>query len=123
MALKLRKNRAPKPLCPIGQCMTFLGTAWTPNIIWNLSAGARRFSELRHDIPAVSAKVLTQRLREMEGRGVLTRRVMPTSPPSVEYELTDLGREFMPVIGAIMDVGHRLKLRAEERAEEARSAA
>ncbi len=89
--------------------MTFLGTAWTPNIIWNLSAGARRFSELRHDIPAVSAKVLTQRLREMEEKGVLIRRVMPTSPPSVEYELTDLGREFMPVIERIMEVGHRLK--------------
>lgn len=114
MALKVRKNRAPKPLCPIGQCMTFLGMAWTPNIIWNLSAGARRFSELRHDIPAVSAKVLTQRLREMEERGVLNRRVMPTSPPSVEYELTELGREFMPVIEAIMDVGHRLKARAAE---------
>lgn len=94
--------------------MTFLGTAWTPNIIWNLSAGARRFSELRHDIPAVSAKVLTQRLREMEEKGVLTRRVMPTSPPSVEYELTELGREFMPVIERIMEVGHRLKSRMME---------
>jgi DNA-binding HxlR family transcriptional regulator len=99
--------------------MTFLGTAWTPNIIWHLSAGPRRFSELRHDIPPVSAKVLTQRLREMEERGVLTRRVMPTSPPSVEYELTDLGREFMPVIMAIMDVGHRLKARVSETAEAA----
>ena len=112
MALKVRKNRAPKPLCPIGQCMTFLGTAWTPNIIWHLSAGPRRFSELRHDIPPVSAKVLTQRLRELEERGILSRAVMDTSPPSVEYALTALGLEFMPVIQAIAEVGQRLKARA-----------
>lgn len=109
MALKLRKSPAPPPECPIGNCMKFLGGAWTPNIIWYLSHGPRRFSELRHDIPAVSAKVLTQRLREMEGLGIVLRRVMPTSPPSVEYELTALGKEFGPVIRAIMEVGQRLK--------------
>lgn len=109
MALKIRKNPVEPPACPIGSCMKFLGGAWTPNIIWYLSNGPRRFSELRHDIPAISAKVLTQRLREMEDLGVLIRRVMPTSPPSVEYELTDLGKEFEPVIKAIMDVGRRLK--------------
>jgi DNA-binding HxlR family transcriptional regulator len=43
---------------------------------------------------------------------VLVRRVMPTSPPSVEYELTELGREFAPVIAQIVQVGHRLKARA-----------
>ncbi len=112
MALKLRKNRAAPPLCPLSACMAFLGGAWTPNIIWYLSAGPRRFSELRVDIPAISAKVLTQRLRELEESGVVTRRVMPTSPPSVEYELTDLGREFAPVIEQIAKVGYRLKERA-----------
>ena len=48
--------------------------------------------ELRIDIPPVSAKVLSQRLRELEGRGVIQRVVLPTSPPSVEYSLTPLGR-------------------------------
>lgn len=96
--------------------MSVLGGAWTPNIIWYLSGGARRFSELRIDIPAVSAKVLTQRLRELEERGVVTRRVMPTSPPSVEYELTELGREFLPVIESIVAVGRRLKARKAETA-------
>ncbi|MCY1125248.1 helix-turn-helix domain-containing protein [Frigidibacter sp. RF13] len=117
MALKVRKNRMPQPMCPISQCMSVLGGAWTPNLIWYLSAGPRRFSELRIDIPAVSAKVLTQRLKELESHGVITRRVMPTSPPSVEYELTTLGHEFRPVIEAIVSVGHRLKAtRVEEAA-------
>src|SRR3546814_18199039 len=75
---------------PLSTCMAVLGGAWTPNVIWNLSGGPRRFSELRHDIPKVSAKVLTARLRALEAKGVVIREVKPTSPPSVEYSLTDL---------------------------------
>ena len=59
MTLKRRKNRTPHPMCPLSDCMSFIGGAWTPNIIWYLSSGPRRFSELRADIPLVSAKVLT----------------------------------------------------------------
>jgi DNA-binding HxlR family transcriptional regulator len=91
--------------------MALLGGAWTPNVIWYLSGEPRRFSELRSDIPAISAKVLSGRLHELEDKGVVTRTVMPTSPPSVEYSLTTLGRELVPAIQAIVDVGHRLKRR------------
>lgn len=104
-----RKNRTPHPLCPLSDCMAFIGGAWTPNILWSLSFGPRRFSELRADIPLVSAKVLTQRLRELEDRGILSRTVTGTSVPSVEYALTPLGLEFMPVIQAIAVVGQRLR--------------
>ncbi|MDZ4087454.1 MAG: helix-turn-helix domain-containing protein [Tabrizicola sp.] len=103
-----RKNRTPHPLCPLSDCMAFIGGAWTPNILWSLSFGSRRFSELRADIPLVSAKVLTQRLRELEDRGILSRTVTGTSVPS-EYALTPLGQEFMPVIQAIAAVGQRLR--------------
>ena len=47
-------------MCPLSDCMAFIGGAWTPNILWHLAQGPRRFSELRADIPLVSAKVLTQ---------------------------------------------------------------
>lgn len=113
MALKLRKSKAPPapPTCPLTQCMSLLGGAWTPNVIWYLSGGPRRFGELRRDIPRVSPKMLTARLRILEEKGVVTREVMPTSPPSVEYDLTGLGRELIPVIQAIVRVGERLKVR------------
>ena len=55
---------------------------------------------------------LRQRLRDLEKHGVLTRTVSGTSPPSVEYALTLLGEEFLPVIHAIVDVGQRLKQRS-----------
>lgn len=114
MPLKVRKNQSPPPPneCPLSRCMEVLGGAWTPNVIWNLSGGPRRFNELRVDIPKVSAKVLTARLRSLEEKGVVVREVKPTSPPSVEYSLTDLGRQLVPAIEAIAEVGHKLKQRA-----------
>ena len=111
MSLRMRKNKAPPPPaeCPLIGCMSLLGGAWTPNVIWFLSGGPRRFGELRHDIPRISAKVLSARLRLLESQGVITRRVMPTSPPSVEYTLTELGQELIPAIKAIVEVGLKLK--------------
>ena len=111
MALKRRPDRSPKAPCPLTSCMSLLSGAWSPNIVWYLSQGPRRFSELKSAIGGVSAKVLAERLREMEESGVLTRTVLPTSPPSVEYGLSDLGLELMPVIQAIVSVGERLKAR------------
>lgn len=111
MSLKVRKNRSSPPPapCELTECMAIIAGAWAPNVIWHLRAGARRFSELRIDIPPVSAKVLSQRLRELESRGVITRTVQPTMPPSVEYCLTPLGQQLVPALSAIVEVGHGLK--------------
>src|SRR5437763_2467282 len=115
MALQVRRNKvtSPLPACPVTTCMTLLRGAWAPNVIWYLSAQPRRFGELRVDIPRISARVLSARLRERESKGVVSRRVMPTSPPSVEYELTELGRELLPAIQAIIAVGTKLARRDE----------
>lgn len=109
--LKIRKNKSPNPppFCALTECLAVIGGAWTPNVIWSLRAGPRRFSELRIDIPPISPKVLTARLRELQHQGVVHREVRPTSPPSVEYSLTDLGAELVPAIEAIVSVGHKLK--------------
>jgi DNA-binding HxlR family transcriptional regulator len=113
MALRMRKSKArpAPPGCPLTECMKLLGGAWTPNIIWHLSGGPRRFGELRSDIPRISAKVLSARLSALQGKGVLVRTVVPSSPPSVEYALSELGEELIPVISAIVAVGMKLKHR------------
>ena len=109
MRLKVRKSSVAKPpLCALTQCMALLRGAWAPNVIWHLRAGARRFGELRVDIPLVSAKVLTARLRELEARGLIGRRLLASSPPSAEYHLTELGPELIPAIEAIVKVGKGL---------------
>ena len=111
MSLKVRKNRsvAPPEPCVLSECLSIIAGAWAPNVIWHLRAGPRRFSELRVDIPPVSAKVLSQRLKELEARGVVTRTIQSTTPPSVEYSLTALGAELLPALTAIVEVGHKLK--------------
>lgn len=110
MGLPLRKSKvAPPPSCPLTECMTLLRGAWAPNVIWYLSGGPRRFGELRHDIPRISARVLSARLRELEERGVISRALLDTSPPSAEYALTLLGEELIPAIKAIVAVGSKLK--------------
>jgi DNA-binding HxlR family transcriptional regulator len=88
--------------------MALLGGAWTTNVIWQLSGGPRRFGELYRDIPGISPKMLTARLRELEEKCVVIRTVAPSSPPSVEYTLSELGRELIPVIDTIVRVGSRL---------------
>lgn len=117
MGLPLRKNKvaSPPPTCPLTECMSLLRGAWAPNVIWYLGAGPRRFGELRHDIPAISARVLSARLRELEARGVIDRQVLATSPPSVEYALTPLGHELLPAIRALVEVGAKLKKTAKTR--------
>ena len=90
-------------------CMAVLGGAWTPSVIWKLAGDPRRFGELQKDIPGISPKMLTARLRSLEEKGVVVRDVVHSSPPSVEYSLTALGRELVPVIDAIVRVGTKLK--------------
>ena len=109
LARRINKVEKPHPTCPLTECLAIIGGAWTPNIIWYLSKQSRRFSELKDDIRGISAKVLTQRLKKLEAEGIVHREVVPTSPPTVEYSLTELGMELKPAIQSIADVGRRLK--------------
>ena len=115
MRLNMRKSLAPPrpPGCPMQKCMQLLGGTWTTEIIWQLSGGPRRFSELQKDIGRASPKMLSQRLRRLEERAVIARRAIATSPPSSEYSLTVLGRKLLPVIDSIVKVGTRLQRTAE----------
>jgi len=119
MAMLPRDNLipGPPPECPVLGCIELVRGAWAPNVVWFLAGGPRRFGELRRDIPQVSAKVLTARLRAMEAQGVIARRELATSPPTVEYSLTAIGRELVPVVHLLLDVGLKLKRSRHEPAE------
>ena len=74
-------------------------------ILWHLSQGILRFSELRQVIKGATPKMLTQQLRELEANGLVHREVYPVIPPKVEYSLTETGRSLMPVLVAMRDWG------------------
>lgn len=83
--------------CPITSAMTMVGGKWKPIIIYVLSPGKLRFGKITFLIPNISRKVLTQQLRELEKDGIVTRTVFQEIPPRVEYELTEKGKELLPV--------------------------
>jgi len=78
-----------------------IGRRWTGAIVRLLLPGRRRFNELRAAIPDISDRMLSERLRELEGEGIVERFVVPESPVRVEYELTAKGRELEPALSAI----------------------
>ena len=93
------------PACPVETTLTLISDKWKALILRDLMSGARRFGELKRSLGAVSQKVLTAQLRQMEDSGLLTRTVYPDVPPRVEYRLTDLGRSLKPVLDAMQSWG------------------
>ena len=78
--------------CPTRTVLDTIADRWTTLIIDLLAAGPQRFGALRRSIGGISQKMLTQTLRALERDGLVSRTVYPTTPPSVEYALTPLGR-------------------------------
>ncbi len=74
---------------------------WTPQIVWVLLDGRRRYSAVRDAIPEISDTLLSERLRELEEAGVVTRTVTPSTPVLIEYGLSDRGRELAVVMDGL----------------------
>ena len=85
-------------------------------ILRNLKARPWRFNELQRDLEGISQKVLTDSLRQMIDDGLAYRRDYQEMPPRVEYGLTDLGREMLPIIDALADFGNYYQSLAHENA-------
>jgi DNA-binding HxlR family transcriptional regulator len=89
-------------LCPVRGVLDHLGDKWTTLIVIVLSQRPHRFSEVRRSIPDISKRMLTQTLRDLERDGLISRRVYPTKPPSVEYRLTELGDSLLEPLTALI---------------------
>jgi DNA-binding HxlR family transcriptional regulator len=104
---KVTESRRSEPkrryddACGTAHALELIGDRWTLLVLRELMLGPRRFSELRGDLPGISANVLTQRLTEMESRGLVRRRRLPP-PASVQvYEATPWGLEAEPIVQAL----------------------
>ncbi|HYZ00087.1 MAG TPA: helix-turn-helix domain-containing protein [Candidatus Binatia bacterium] len=89
--------------CPTRQLLESLNDKWTGLLLCALGEGTKRHSELARRIAGVSQKMLTQTLRTLERDGLITRTVTPSVPVRVDYALTPLGRDLLPVMVAIKD--------------------
>lgn len=91
--------------CPVRATVDLISGKWKVQILWHLSFGSKRFSELRKVLPGVSEKVLTAQLRQLEAGGVLSRKVTPVVPPQVTYSLSKPGEELIPLMQSLCDWG------------------
>ncbi len=90
--------------CPVTPVIDIVFSRWTTPILWALNEyGRQRFVELQRSIGAITPKVLSQRLRQMERDGLLTRTYHPEVPPRVEYEITELGRSLAPLFASLVE--------------------
>lgn len=81
-------------MCPkFEAAFELLGKRWTGLIIRSLLDGAKRFSDMQTIIPNLSARMLTERFKELEEKGIITRKVYPEMPVRIEYELTEKGKD------------------------------
>lgn len=95
----------PTDLCPVSATLELIGGKYKGLILWHLSTGTLRFSQLQKRIKRATAKMLTQQLRELEQDKLVTRQIFPVIPPKVEYSLTPLGKSLMPVLASMRDWG------------------
>ena len=96
--------------CPVEATLELIGGKYKALILWHLSQGILRFSELRQVIKGATPKMLTQQLRDLEANGLVHREVYPVIPPKVEYSLTERGKSLLPILDALCAWGdaHRL---------------
>jgi DNA-binding HxlR family transcriptional regulator len=104
--VKLQKLTKPEKrtyddACGLAHALELIGERWSMLVLRELAYGPRRFSELKSDLPGISANVLTQRLLELERRGIVRKKRLPP-PASVQvYEATEWGLEVEPVIARL----------------------
>ena len=99
-----RNNRQRSELtaaCPVRDVLDRVGDKWSALVVRELSQGPRRFGVLRRAIEDISQRMLTETLRHLQRDGFISRKVIPATPPQVEYALTDLGESLQVALGGL----------------------
>lgn len=94
---------------PIELVVFLLGDKWKFIILCKLMGKTMRFGEIEKAIGNISAKVLTQHLKELESFGFISRKTYDVIPPKVEYSVTDLGKSLIPIMKSMFDWGIKYK--------------
>lgn len=91
----------PEDCRAVSEVLSRVGDKWTVLVVSTLGEGPKRFNELRKALGSISQRMLTLTLRALERDGLVTRTVLPSNPPRVEYELTKLGRSLLEPVSEL----------------------
>lgn len=103
-----KNQRKKEEECGLCTAWEVTNGRWKMYLLWILRNGKKRFCEIEEETAGISAKVLTTQLRELEADGLISRTVYDEMPPRVEYSLTALGEEFVPVLEKMTEIGKRI---------------
>jgi DNA-binding HxlR family transcriptional regulator len=101
--MKPRHKDLPSDCHAVSGVLARVGDKWSVLVVTRLGPGPMRFNEMRRSIGGISQRMLTLTLRGLERDGLITRTVLPTVPPRVDYELTPLGRDLLVPVSALGD--------------------
>lgn len=99
--MKPGNTHLPSDCRAISDVLSRVGDKWSVLVVSKLGDGTKRFNELRREIGGISQRMLTLTLRGLERDGLVARKIIPTSPPGVEYDLTALGRDLLQPVSAL----------------------
>lgn len=106
--MELSKTRLDDDtICPVARTAEIISGKWTLLIIRDLTSGVKRFNQLERSLCGISPKTLSERLRSLEGEGIILRQTFAEVPPRVEYSLTEKGRDLVGVIESMRYYGNR----------------
>ncbi len=95
--------------CPVEYTASIISNKWKVLILRDLIKGTKRYNELNRSVVGISAKVLTQNLKDLEQDGIISRKVYPVVPPKVEYSLTEKGKELKGILDLMKEFGIKYK--------------
>ncbi|CUX41057.1 winged helix-turn-helix transcriptional regulator [Clostridium sp. C105KSO13] len=101
----MRETCLKEDLCPMVLVQKLLSGKWKILILWLLSNKTLRYNELLRRMPGVTRKMLTKQLRSLEEDHLITRHAYPLVPPKVEYEITEMGKQLVPIMEMMHEFG------------------
>lgn len=110
--------------CPVEVVLDLIGGKWKSMILFHVAMETRRFNQLRRLLPAVTQRILTQQLRELESDGLISRTIHAEVPPRVDYAITPLGASLGPILASLKEwaethVPERIAAPSEHQEEQA----
>ncbi|MCL8211644.1 putative HTH-type transcriptional regulator YybR [Mesoplasma sp. JKS002658] len=103
----MKKYMLDDKFCPVAKTLEVINTPWKILIVYKLINGTLRFNQIKREIPNISEKMLSVSLKELESQKIINRDEIHNGPLRVEYKLSQIGNDLIPIISAVTEFGNK----------------